>query len=433
MRVKLVKINLLNLFCVLAPLSVCGIVTRGIDLPICIIISIIALFLLLRNKMEWRREQRFLVILFFLPIFLSLLGVGVNVFLLNDSCYYRYIAENLSGRLVNVCCYLIMIVFAFSVINSFTVEELKKIMQVYLWSIIIVFVPFGIWQLLHLFFGIWIPPLDTRADLHSLTAYYGGIKRLTSLANEPSFLVPFLIDGIIIAAYLRKTLIVGIFIIFLLFSLSLGGYLNACIILLVGMFYLFPRMNFKKNLIIGVIISSGIFILFCDELVILFDIILSRRELSDGGIDISQSSRLQMVIMPWYFVVQKGIIPFIVGFGPGSFKYLHTTEKLANGDFFHRTSNCLYTDSFYEGGIVAILAICCFFIYMYFLLNKVRYTTNLRDVSFGKLLICQLVITSFYRADFMSPRFWIIVMLIFVFYRIAEFKFHENIANNPNL
>lgn len=100
---------------------------------------------------------------------------------------------------------------------------------------------FGIWQIFHNVLGIWVPTVETRNELYF--ASFMGLQRVTSLADEPSYLVPFLIDAMLICFYLKRKILSCLFLVVCLFSLSFGGYLELIILCIT---YVFLTKSFSK-------------------------------------------------------------------------------------------------------------------------------------------------------------------------------------------
>jgi hypothetical protein len=264
-------------------------------------------------------------------------------------------------------------------------------------------------------FGIWMPELHTRSHIHSVAdrSLIGNFFRITSFADEPSFMVPFIIDGILIFSFYKQRAIIAVFVVLLIFSMSLGGYVNLAIIGLCGLF-LSRRHIRLTHICIAIFLLLAFIVLFYDKLSLIFELILSRGELS-SSFSVTDSPRTEMIVYPWKYLFEDNFVTTLFGNGPSSMKYLNKTKILATGEPYHVTSNNIFTDIGFEEGIVGVIGLVIFFslLYRFFIIIKTRDRDIDRCSLYGKLFVIHLLISSLYRADFMSPRFWIVVSIIF--------------------
>jgi O-antigen ligase len=196
--------------------------------------------------------------------------------------------------------------------------------------------------------------------------------------------------------------------------MSLGGYVNLVIVLL---FWLFLSKNYTRlSYILGIIlVLVSAIILFHDKMGFVFEIVSNREELS-SNFKITDTPRTEMIVYPWTYLFENNIITILFGNGPSSMKYLSTTKTLATGNNYHVTSNNIFTDIGFEEGIIGVMGAVIFFIFLYrlFILN-----THTKDIYigrcslFGKLFVIHLLVSSLYRADFISSRFWTVILIIY--------------------
>lgn len=415
--------KILCLFFLMAPLSVCTIVFGGVGIVSYFTVAFAAFIYLINQKLKVDKRIIALCLLFFLPILLSYVFSYVNFFIFDNNQYENYFLADMPVRLVNCLVFFIIFVFGHTCIVNSPTDRLKVDLKWYIYGVVFFLGIFGIWQILNMLFGIWMPSIGTRVNIHSMAegSSFDGFFRVTSLANEPSYLVPFLLDAILLCLYLKKKILVSLLSIILLFSLSLGGYTNGFILFCCAVYLFRSKISLKKYFLYILVISPFLLFLFWEEFSFLFNIVMSRQELS-GDFSMGDSGRIQMVVLPWVYLLDGNFISVLFGNGPGSFKFLSMTKQMDNGDIFHSTSNCLYTDIAYEGGVLAIIGIILFFIYFWHIFSKMDNGENFREVLFGKLLLVQLFVSSFYRADFMAPRFWAVMLLIDILYQLAVSK-----------
>lgn len=227
MRASSIRIYPILLFFFTAPISVCTIVLPNVEL-VTLLLSLLMMFFFSKNIIKIDNYSKHILFLFFFPILISTLCACCQVILKNDSYYYEYFQYNLPGRLFHVLSYVLIFIYVhtcLSVDSSIGVTILKT----YTWGIVWILGVFGFWQILGNF-GIWCPEVETRDSLYFAKDL--GISRVTSIASEPSYLVPFLLDGILISFFLRKKIISIFLTVVLLFSLSFGAYMEIAILTL---------------------------------------------------------------------------------------------------------------------------------------------------------------------------------------------------------
>ena len=122
--------------------------------------------------------------------------------------------------------------------------------------------------------------------------------------------------------------------------------------------------------------------------------------------------------MPFTWFSDDGPIAAIFGHGPGAFALLGEMHRLPDGGPIHVTSNNIFTDLLYEQGIVGLILIVALFAIL--LVIGLRGRDHSQAYLAGAVLTVHLVTTSVFRADFMAPRFWVVLLCICTLYRIGH-------------
>lgn len=396
-------------------LSVCKI---NISSPISEIFNIILFFIgiiwLLKNKLILDKYYKIIILGFFLPKILSFINSFINVFFL-DSIYREIFFIGTIGRKINIVIFFII----FSFLNSYVLilkrKELKKLLNYYITGIFILFIFFGIWQFLSNYFNIPIFEIKSRTYIHSVSNIASFIKlRITGLANEPSYIAPFLIDSIIICWILKYKKIFILSLVCLLLTYSGGGYINIFILFTIYLFC--PKIISKKNQI-KILFSIIIILIFLlitkiDVFFKVFSPVLNRFNSQTNLLDLSYNIRTYMVIMPFIWILEEyNILSTFFGMGVGGYKYLALTKYFKNRNI-HATSNNIFSDFVYETGYFGFFSLCLMFFLLFKNLFKNLKNNDNRYNKGNILLLFHLIISSLYRADFMSSRFWIILIII---------------------
>ncbi|HNT27180.1 MAG TPA: hypothetical protein PKH10_03280 [bacterium] len=377
---------------------------------------VFGLFLLRTKKLFLVPSERVVLIGLFLPFLFSIPLVGANFLFHADSAYALYVSMKLPGRLANAVFFFSLFVLAMSFIGEYRSRPPESFARWYFaGTAVLVF--FGIWQWLHNYLNVPMFDLDTRSYMFGLRqngfSYLVDRIRLTSLLDEPNFLVAFLIDGLLLGPLLvtsRRYYAFGVvapFLFVLLFSFSAGGYLN--LLLLCGVVLLTPGFlpaKIKKKAVaitIAALFLAGT--IFYQQIFEFLFPILGRLD----SLFNQTSTRIYMMVSTLRAAWDDPLPFMIFGHGPGSVFYLNFKGLPM------ATSNSMYLDLFYETGLFGLLAA----LWMFSRLLK-------ENISFGwtrdprvrwiYLLICHLAITSTYRADFFSSRFWSILILVLAFH-----------------
>lgn len=369
-------------------------------------------------------EKSFLL-LFFAPVATSTLFsfVLVNKFLSVE--YLKYFQNSLPTRLLYYIAFFVLVTFSLKISNQYTEKQIEGIVKLYALSVLLL-IAIGIWQLIAFLFDIPFLNLHTRSHLHNVSGDSLFNFRLTSFADEPSYLGPIIIDFLILGWLLFKRKISYIFVcllpslIVLIFSFSFSAYAN--IALLIGFLIIIGMTSNKKYRRFSIISLAFIFVMLIvlyitkNELFLQFFMpVLGRFETL---FDIKSHSRLYMYVMPiiWLFTQSSFLIP-IFGFGPGAFDFLSMTRILPNRTSFSVSSNNMYIDILFEHGLIGFVSLTVGLILLFLKLFKNRFENKYYFTAL--LLFTHLLITSLYRADFVTPRFWGDIIIIFLLMRIG--------------
>lgn len=368
---------------------------------------------------------KFFVLLFVLSILLSLLSSLYTGSVILSIEYQGYLKRSLITRLLYYSTFLALVYFGYYTLKKLGPKQSLNILKTYPLSILLLII-IGIWQLLYFLYGIPFLDIETRSYIHSVSKLTFFNFRLTSFADEPSYLGPIIIDMLIlgILVFKRKWIYGLVFaipgIVVLLFSFSVSAYMN---ILFLGAFiviYLIFHPIFPKKYLLFFlgIVAIGILSVILVKPTIFetfFSPILGRV----GNLfDVQSSSRIYMYLMPIYWLLDHSIISALFGYGPGSFEFLSSTKILPNTGTVSASSNNMYIDLLFENGIIGfgliLIALIALFVK---LLKKGR-----ENIFYFVALLeyVHLLITSTYRADFVTPRFWGVLLIIFVLMKCGE-------------
>lgn len=207
--------SVMMLYAACAPITVSGGLQHLTPLPSSVLLTFIAisfLFLSIISNRELislksvNKVGALTSLSIALPALLSLIGVLTASLTLLSVEYVDYMSESLVNRLINLGLYSVLTMLLLYYINKEAQQTTSALIFGYTIGAGILIVG-GIWQFLHFTIGYPMPGFETRAYVHSVESDVLFNFRLTSFTDEPSFLVPFLIDGLLIGSLLlsRKT------------------------------------------------------------------------------------------------------------------------------------------------------------------------------------------------------------------------------------
>lgn len=376
-------------------------------------------------RYEADRNLKWFVYAFAISIVLSIASAFYTLNIIYSNEYYVSVKNSVLTRVLYYVAFVGMTYFGYRMLSKLRKETTLKIISVYPFSILLLVIV-GVWQLLYFLFNIPFLDIETRSYLHSVSGTTFFNFRLTSFADEPSYLGPIIIDMMILGflVFKRKWLYVALMLIpglaVLFFSFSVSAYLN--IVLLIGFIVVFllfhpkvPKKYLWYALIAAFVGLIAAIILKPDLIAKLLSPILGRL---DTLFNPQSSSRIYMYVMPIYWLFDHSLVSALFGYGPGTFDFLANTKILPNGGNLSTSSNNMYIDLLFEHGVVGFALIVFAIIKLgFFLLKKARYNIY---YFIGLLQLIHLLITSLYRADFVTPRFWALFLIIFLLVRIGE-------------
>ncbi|CAG9621416.1 O-antigen ligase family protein [Sutcliffiella rhizosphaerae] len=437
MREHKEKIILLTmgLFMFLAPFSVSGIYQKLTVVPSSVLVTFFTsgvLFLLfIIHLKEWKKlhplnlEQKAFLSGLYIPGVIAILAAFYNLSVMLSIHYVNYMTQAMPNRIINLILFFMLFYLFFKFISFLNDKILITISKWYLYGVMVITV-IGIWQFFHFMFGYPMIDLNTRSFVHSVDSNVLFNFRLTSITDEPSYLVPFLIDALIIGLLIytsKKKYFLQVFLpclFVLIFSFSVSGYANLA--LLIGfliLIFLTTKIENKKK-----ILKYSLFALIPIALILIiqWDFVLKLLEPITGRFntlfDIHRHSRLYMLVMPLFWLFDFSWVNSVFGFGPGSYWFLAKTKFLHHQGPLSVTSNNIFIDLLFEHGILGFLAITIVFIFIAYRLFKVR--NEHKYFLYSLILWIHLAITSTYRSDFVSPRFWAVVIIIFIFIELGK-------------
>lgn len=422
-NLKKVNITLLKIALFLAPFSVSDkfnylFTSISFSLIIIVIAGYISIInIISTRKFNFKKDQKKILLLIILPIILSIMSALFFYVYYKEPNYIEFFRDKFFSRLILLILNLSVFMNLFIITNE-DKNIFKELIKSYFYGIVVL-VFFGLWQLFSFSFNLPFLDLGTRTHVHGIDKNINLLFnfRITSLANEPSYLAPFMIDIFLIGflfiysdKYNKKykdkvKLVQMISIVLLLFTFSSGGYINF-FILIIAMFVLY-KDNVKKDMLPyiygGILLFIPILLFYHEKVFSLFAPVLGRLS---NIFNINQQIRMFMSIMPFKWVLEHNILNGLFGYGLNSYKYLSRIKILPSGYSVHVTSNNLFADSVYEIGYFGLYCI----IFVIILLIKQYYKSEKKiENKLGIAILIHLILTSLYRADYMQIRFWFLL------------------------
>lgn len=354
--------------------------------------------------------------LFYVVPFLWVVISAVHCFVLGNG--FLDFLPSTTGRMVNCLLYLCMYLAVRASWQQGLVST-ELLLRAYGYGCIVLLI-LGWWQLAHYIFGIPFLDVETRNFIHSMDGNIGLGFRVTSIAEEPAYLIPYLIDLFIIVFYravpslsdrpqVRGALLVGIMGL-LLFTLSLSAYCNFAFVIL--SVFVFMRRT-KRKFLFGFLMSllAVLVVALAGDVVLA---VLQRLNFQD----LMASRRLQEGYLPVLHIVKDAsLFTILFGYGPKGFYYMRQfvfyITGWQTGQPIAVTSHVIFIDFFVEYGLVGLVMIIGLFFLMWRMMSQVYRISGNR---MGQLLVVNLLVTSLYTADYASPRFTILLIFIVCMY-----------------
>lgn len=372
--------------------------------------------------------------LFYVVPFLWVVISAVHCFVM-DSGFIAFVPTTI-GRMANYCVYLCMYLAVRASWQQGLVST-ESLLSAYSYGCIVLLV-LGWWQLAHYIFGIPFLDVETRNFIHSMDGNIGLGFRVTSIAEEPAYLVPYLIDLFIIVFYKAvslfskrasiRILILGGIGFLLLFTLSLSGYCNFLLIIII---ICISMKRTKKKLVF----SFVLLVLFILGVYFVSDMVFAVIQRLNPE-DLFTSGRLQDGYLPIFHMLSD-VSPFtlLFGYGPKGFDYMRRFVFYIRGWLTGKpisiTSHIIFIDFFVEYGFIGVLLLIVLFFLLLYIAKKTYKYGGGRIVQ---VLVINYIISSFFTSDYASPRCTIIFVLCICMYLEQKRKnYNENHCNYTNL
>lgn len=368
---------------------------------------IFSIFILLHHKKIDIKFSSFIGF-YLLPSIISLVILPTS-FLINSNLNYTELS--FYGRLVNVFFFSILIIGIYS-----TSADKSILLKGYYWGCVVLLFT-GVWQLVSAYSSIPFP-FDTRAHLHSTYGQdFTFTQRMTGIAQEPSYFVMFAIDlfalTLILDKGLKQKIVLLLSIFCLLLSLAPSGALTFILAITFSMlFYSIKYLSFKASVRkISFMFFTATFLLIIIPVFIKSDI-FSYLYTRVVNLDLNSSPRFYESIMPFIWSAESNIINILFGHGMKSYSLLANSYPGPNGEIMHATSNNIYTDIFWESGIVGLSLLLCLYIYLFLKVLTSKFSRQQIFIAF--FVFFDIVFSGFFRADFASFRFFILLYLVYL-------------------
>lgn len=259
-RPRVFVFTVMGTYAALAPIAVSSIFQHVIAVPTSVLLTLFSVCLL---AVAWfmQREETSLKTINRIGLSISLaislptlLSIGASIYalsVLQSVEYVAYFQQSLLNRVINIGMFTTLSLLILFFIQKDVRQVTFSLTQGYLIGLSVL-VAGGVWQFLHFTIGYPMPGFETRAFVHSVSEDVLINFRLTSFTDEPSFLVPFLIDGLIIGGLLLSkkayTLYAIPAVLVLLLSFSVSGYVNLAVVAFSATVLLFARGFISKKI-----------------------------------------------------------------------------------------------------------------------------------------------------------------------------------------
>ncbi|QLE86120.1 hypothetical protein FLM48_14215 [Shewanella sp. Scap07] len=341
--------------------------------------------------------------------------------------------EQLTGEFVSSVIFgriftFVTVIFTMMIINSWLAyadeSELIRSLKVAFFTGLL-FVLLGHWQFVGNMLGFPFF-IETRDWMHGVPSAIRSVvpKRLTSIAEEPNYLSPLLIEFLLLSSVLIASSKKKLFAYFLggfvvVFSFSGGVYVNMMLILII-----IGALSLYRSLVSGYLKGKDILfiilaLLGLGILLSVGDILLEFLYYKFQGEAAGKSARSQFLSSLGILISQSSFLELLVGHGMATMSVL-PEFGLAKEEFLFRITNNFYLDMIWEGGFIGLACIIFFLGYLIYFGLK-NYLFN-KYYELGLLLSLHLSITCLYRSEYLSPHFLWVVSLIFICYRIGMFQ-----------
>lgn len=379
-----------------------------------VVLFFLGLFFVFYSRLILPQEVKVVLWVFLLPALLSSVALCFHV--LGDFPFYTDLTIVLTEyvtRIINLFINLSIFVFLVGYAYCMPIKFGERILRFY-YALLFISVIGGLWQFFSFSWGIPFPELAVKSNFHGVgeEAKFQFGSRLTSFFAEPSYFVAFVIDFLILSFFLIKKWkflgpVIGIGIFVLIASYSISGMANILLLMFVATAISLFASNLRRKkdvirafLLIGVLTTMTVIAVTVGA-----DVLLPYYERFGDRIFVGNDHRFDTIGRAFSTWLANGPTVHLFGFGPGMFAlFKYQTEPMEG------TSNNLYLDFLLENGVVGVVAVILFFAYF---LKKGLNRLQIERYSFvAVMLVVHLAISSLYRADFISPRFWVIIFIV---------------------
>lgn len=386
----------------------------NIIIILCILSYIIINRCIIYNS--FNKIEKIFCILYFIPIIISLFASSINTLFLYRYGYSTEYVLKAIPRLFN-CVILFLYLCIYSVLSK---KNQAYNIHIFYYSLLI-FLTFGLWQLLHFYLDVPFIDIVVRDAGHSLKDTY-MIKRVTSIAREPSFLSPLMVELFIIILYFKETrntnktfhyFILSLILLVIIFMLSPSVYIEFIVLFMIAIFR--KRMTLSK-LFISIIAILILYYSLGDDI---------NRFFVYRLVNVGESSRFLEIKTVLDFMLFQNYFTLFFGLGPKGFNFLCDIISIedSNQQLMITTNNILM-DTFVEEGILGFICILLLFYYLIKECNLIK-NSNI-PLYFG----VHIFLFNQYRGEYASLRF-IVVFCILVFF-IEFYKSKQLLIHNTS-
>lgn len=345
---------------------------------------------------------------YYLALILSTFLGFIIVYILDDSIYALK-EINMYGRMVNISLFSLLSWFVVSLCfyDKYNFSP-RRIASFYASGCFLLILT-GYWQAISLYLGMGEFPFETRSIVHGVGKTDYDIQgRLTGLAAEPSYFVPFVLDFMILSLVIfRKNITklvffsIATFVLFLSFSPS--GYMSAFGSLLLALILV---ANFKNK--IYIYIYSALLSFFVVFIITILDKFKNIGYVLGRLAQINEDVRFLTIYEVLNEFFNSNILTILFGYGVTNFQFASLRTNYSQFE----TSNNMFADMLIELGIVGLLLILVMFLKLFVLIRKSSINALQKFVCYA--LLFDLLITGLVRADYATSRFFIVIALIFL-------------------